>query len=107
MKHSAILIFLFLWINNICIGFQIKPENNGNNDNNAFPKSGFNSYIKKEKIQEKVNSILTREGSGYFLIFLLLFLFSLISSVLYICNDIIKEKCHKRKINSHSIENNK
>ena len=82
MKHSAILIFLFLWVNIICIGFQIKTENNGNNDNNAFPKSGFNSYIKKEEIQEKVNSILTREGSRYFLIFLLLFLFSLICLIL-------------------------
>ena len=102
MKHSAILIFLFLWINIICYRFQTKPENN---DNNAFGKSGINSYIVNEKIQEKVNSILTREGSGYFWIFLLLFVFALIFSIFYICYDIIKEVCNKRRTQSTSIEN--
>ena len=106
MKNSNILIFLFLWINIICNRFQIEPENDDNNGNNEFPKSEINSYLEKEKIQEKVDSILTREGSENFWIFLSIFLFALIFSIYYICYDIFKEKCYKGKT-STDIENNK
>jgi len=104
MKHSNILIFLFLWIIIICNKFEIEPENN---DNNTFPKSGINSYVEKEKIQELVNSILTREGSENFWIFLSIFLIALFLSFIYICYVPIREGCNKKRIRSISIDKNK
>jgi hypothetical protein len=43
MKHSAILIFLFLWINIVCNRFLIEPENDDKKekkDYNVFLTSG-------------------------------------------------------------------
>ena len=110
MKHSAILIFLFLWINTICNRFLIESENNDKkekNANNVFPKSGINSFLENENIQEYVDSILKREQNGYFWVFLLLFVFAIILSFFYTCYDIISEKCLKCRTRSDKIENNK
>ena len=106
MKHLAILIFLFLWININCNRFLIEPENNGKkekNDNNVFPKSGINSYLETENIEKYVDSILKREQNGNFWTFSLLFALAFIISLIYILYDYIKEWCNKRRIQSKSI----
>mgnify|MGYP003571322115 CR=1 FL=1 len=106
MKNSVILIFLFLWININCNRFLVETENNGKkekNDNNAFSKSGINSYLETENIEEYVDSILKREQNGNFWTFILLFASAFIISLIYICSDLIKEWCNKRRIQSKSI----
>ena len=107
MKYSAILIFLFLWINIICNRFLIEPENNDKkekNDNNEFPKSGINSYLEIENIEEFVDSILKREQNGYFWIFIFLFAAAIIASGFYIFYDVIKKGCNKRRTLSTTID---
>jgi hypothetical protein len=110
MKYSAILIFQFLLINIFCNRFLIEHENNDKkekNANNAFPKSGIKSFLENENTQEFVDSILKREGNGYFWVFIFLFALAFILSGFYICCDKIKDMTNKRRIRSDTIEKNK